>query len=167
MSNLRFAVLGTGFWSLFQIPAWREVGGVELVACYNRTVAKAEAVAAQFDIPRVYADPEELLRNETLDFVDIITEVPAHEPLVLLAQSTRCRSFARNRWPGATNQRSGWWMHARMPASRSLSMRTTAGRRPCARPSGSWTKDALGNCSEDALSFATACPSSPGTTSPS
>ena len=35
--------------------------------------------------PRVYGDPEELLRNETLDFVDIITEVPAHEPLVLLA----------------------------------------------------------------------------------
>ena len=85
MTNLRFAVLGTGFWSLYQIPAWFEVGGVELVACYNRTVAKAEKVAARFGIPRVYGDPEELFQKEQLDFVDIITEVPAHEPLVLLA----------------------------------------------------------------------------------
>ena len=85
MSNLRFAVLGTGFWSLYQIPAWLEVGGVELVAVYNRTVAKAEKVAARFDVPRVYGDPEELFRNERLDFVDIITEVPIHAPLVLMA----------------------------------------------------------------------------------
>ena len=85
MSNLRFAVLGTGFWSHFQIPAWQEVGGVELVAVYNRTVAKAEAVAAKFNIAHVYGDAAELLRNEQLDFVDIITEVPAHAPLVMLA----------------------------------------------------------------------------------
>lgn len=85
MANLKFAVLGTGFWSHFQIPAWFEVGGVELVALYNRTVSKAEAVAAKFGVPRVYGDVEELLRNEPLDFVDIITEVPAHASLVKLA----------------------------------------------------------------------------------
>lgn len=85
MANLRFAVFGTGFWSLYQIPAWFEVGGVELVACYNRTVSRAEGVAKRFGIPRVYGDPEELLRKEQLDFIDIITEVPVHEPLVLLA----------------------------------------------------------------------------------
>jgi predicted dehydrogenase len=85
MSNLKFAVLGTGFWSHFQIPAWFEVGGVDLVAVYNRTVSKADAVAAKFNVPRVYGDAEELLRSEELDFVDIITEVPAHAPLVALA----------------------------------------------------------------------------------
>lgn len=89
MANLRFAVLGTGFWSQFQIPAWFEVGGVDLVACYNRTVAKAEKTAACFGIPKVYGDAEELLQKEKLDFVDIITEVPAHEPLVLLAAQYR------------------------------------------------------------------------------
>lgn len=85
MADLKFAVLGTGFWSHFQIPAWYEVGGVELVALYNRTVSKGEAVAAKFGVPRVYGDAEGLLRNEQLDFVDIITEVPAHAPLVHLA----------------------------------------------------------------------------------
>ena len=85
MSDLKFAVLGTGFWSRFQIPAWFEAGGVELVAVYNRTVSKAEQVAAKFGVPRVYGDPEELFQQEELDFVDIITEVPAHAPLVYLA----------------------------------------------------------------------------------
>lgn len=85
MANLKCAVFGTGFWSLYQIPAWFEVGGVDIVAAYNRTVARAEKVAQQFGIPRVYGDPEEVFKKEKLDFVDIITEVPAHEPLVLMA----------------------------------------------------------------------------------
>lgn len=85
MADLKFAVLGTGFWSHFQIPAWFEVGGVQLVAVYNRTISKAEQVAKKFNVPHVYSDPEELLKNEQLDFIDIITEVPAHAPLVYLA----------------------------------------------------------------------------------
>ena len=80
MSDLRFAVLGTGFWSQFQIPAWFEAGGVDLVAVYNRTVSKAEAVAAKFNVPKVYGDPEEMLRKEDLDFVDIITELREKRP---------------------------------------------------------------------------------------
>ncbi|MBI1877787.1 MAG: Gfo/Idh/MocA family oxidoreductase [Chloroflexi bacterium] len=85
MADLKFAVFGTGFWSHYQIPAWFEVGGVQLVAAYNRTVSKAEQVAQKFNVPRVYGDPEELLQKEKLDFIDIITEVPAHAPLVYLA----------------------------------------------------------------------------------
>jgi len=85
MSGLKFAVLGTGFWSHYQIPAWYEVGGVELVAVYNRTVSKAEKVAERFNVPRVYGDPDELFQREELDFVDIITEVPAHASFVYMA----------------------------------------------------------------------------------
>ena len=87
MADLRFAVLGTGFWSFFQIPAWLEVGGVRPVAAYNRTVSKAEQVARRFGIPHVYRDPEELFENEreNIDFVDIITAVETHAPLVHLA----------------------------------------------------------------------------------
>ena len=91
MRALKFAVFGTGFWSLFQIPAWFEVGGVQPVAAYNRTKTRAEAVARQFNIPRVYDDPEELLRveGENLDFIDIITAVETHAPLVQLAAKYR------------------------------------------------------------------------------
>lgn len=89
VSSLRYAVFGAGFWAQFQIAAWQEVGGVDLVAVYNRTRARAEATAQRFGIPRAYDDAEELLRNEQLDFMDIITEVPGHAPLVLLAAQYR------------------------------------------------------------------------------
>jgi predicted dehydrogenase len=83
--KLRFAVFGTGFWSNFQIPAWFDVGGVELVAAYNRTRSRADAVAQKFGIPKVYDHPEELLQNETIDFMDIITDVDTHAAMVALA----------------------------------------------------------------------------------
>jgi D-apiose dehydrogenase len=87
MPDLKFAILGTGFWSLYQIPAWFEVGGAKPVAAYNRTVSKAEQVASRFGIQHVYGDPEELLEKEhaNLDFIDIITAVETHAPLVQLA----------------------------------------------------------------------------------
>ena len=85
MTTLRFAALGTGFWARFQLSAWREVGGVECVALYNRTRAKAAALAAEMGVPAVYDDAEELLRRERLDFVDIITDPGTHERFVTLA----------------------------------------------------------------------------------
>ena len=81
----RFAVIGSGFWSQYQIAAWKEVGGVELVAVYNRTKSRAQAIADRFDIPKVYDTVEELLEKENLDFVDIITDVNTHEEFTVLA----------------------------------------------------------------------------------
>lgn len=85
MSELRFAIFGAGFWSAFQLAAWHELEGVRCVAIYNRTRAKAEALAQRFGNPRVYDDPEDLLLHEQVDFIDIITDVGSHAPLVLLA----------------------------------------------------------------------------------
>jgi len=78
----RFAVFGTGFWSRFQLAAWQEVEGARCVALYNRTRSKAEGLAAEFGVPAVYDDPEELLDKEQLGFVDIITDPSTHERLV-------------------------------------------------------------------------------------
>lgn len=78
MKKLKFAVLGCGFWSKFQIGAWSELEGVDLVAVYNRTKEKAIRIAEYFHVPNVYDDPDELFKNEDLDFVDIITDVDTH-----------------------------------------------------------------------------------------
>ena len=40
--KLRCAIIGTGFWANYQIPAWLEIPEVEIVALYNRTESKAE-----------------------------------------------------------------------------------------------------------------------------
>jgi predicted dehydrogenase len=89
MAPLRFAVFGTGFWARYQLAAWRELAGVECVALYNRTRAKAEALAAEFGIRRVYDDPVALLDQEQLDFIDIITDVDTHSRFVELAAQYR------------------------------------------------------------------------------
>jgi D-apiose dehydrogenase len=81
----KFAVIGCGYWSQYQIAGWMEVGGVELVAVYNRTRANAEKVAKKFNVPKIYDSAEELFENEELDFVDIITDVSTHEKFTLLA----------------------------------------------------------------------------------
>lgn len=85
MADLRFAVIGTGYWSRYQLAAWRELPGVRCVAACNRTRDKAEAIAREFAIPAVYADADELLRRERPDFVDVITGAETHRQFVELA----------------------------------------------------------------------------------
>ncbi|MDQ5854389.1 MAG: Gfo/Idh/MocA family oxidoreductase [Chloroflexota bacterium] len=89
MANLRFAIFGTGFWSRFQLAGWREVEGVECVALYNRTRARAEALAHEWGVPAVYDDPEALLDREQVDFIDIITDLDTHSRFVHLAAARR------------------------------------------------------------------------------
>jgi predicted dehydrogenase len=85
MKELRFAIMGTGFWARYQLAAWREVSGARCVALYNRTRNKAEALANEFDVPEVYDNPEHLLQREKPDFLDIITDVDTHSRFVHLA----------------------------------------------------------------------------------
>lgn len=85
MKKLRFAVFGCGFWARFQIGAWTEIEGVELVGLYNRTLSKARALAERFHVQSVYDNAEELLIREKPDFVEIITDVDTHEHFTTLA----------------------------------------------------------------------------------
>ena len=82
--SLRFALFGAGFWAQYQLAAWLDLPGVECVAIYNRTRHKAETLAARFGVPAVYDDPEALLGGEQVDFIDLVTAVEAHAPLVHL-----------------------------------------------------------------------------------
>lgn len=85
MKELRFALLGTGFWSRYQLAGWGELPGVRCIALYNRTRAKAEALARECGGLPVYDDAEELLRRERPDFIDIVTDVGTHSRFVQLA----------------------------------------------------------------------------------
>ena len=86
---LRFAIFGAGFWARVQLAAWREVGGVECVAIYNRSHDKAETFARDLGVPAVYDDAEKLLREVRPGFVDNITEVGGHKSLSLLCAKHR------------------------------------------------------------------------------
>jgi len=79
MSALRFAIIGTGFWSRYQLAAWGELKGARCVAFCNRTPAKAQALGSEFGISVIYEDAEEMLRGVKLDFIDIITDIGTHQ----------------------------------------------------------------------------------------
>ncbi|MBN2088340.1 Gfo/Idh/MocA family oxidoreductase [candidate division KSB1 bacterium] len=78
MKKIKIAVFGCGFWANYQIPGWLELPGVEIPAVFNRTRAKAEAIAKKFNIPHFYDNAEELLDKEKVDVADIITDVDTH-----------------------------------------------------------------------------------------
>lgn len=82
---LKGAIIGTGFWANFQIPAWQELERVKIVALYNRTLSKAVATGKKFGINNCYDDVAEMLNKERLDFVDIITDVDTHPHFVRIA----------------------------------------------------------------------------------
>ena len=89
MTELRFAVLGTGFWARYQLAAWREVPGARCVALYNRTRSKAEKLAHELEVPAVFDDADRLIREVQPDFLDVITDVETHAQFVQLAATRR------------------------------------------------------------------------------
>ena len=78
---MRIAVVGAGFWTPFQIAGWNEVSGVEVVAVCNRSVARAQEVAARFGL-NAYPDLDAMLDAERPDVVDVVTNVETHADFV-------------------------------------------------------------------------------------
>jgi predicted dehydrogenase len=77
------AVVGCGFFSPNHFKSWRELSDrVALVAVCDLDEDKARAAAARFDVPKAYTDVTELLSNEALDFVDVVTTAPSHREIV-------------------------------------------------------------------------------------
>jgi D-apiose dehydrogenase len=87
-SWLRASLIGCGFYSENHLHAWRHLAeDIELVAVCDRDEQKAAEAAKVFGVRRWYSDAAQMLEAETLDFVDIVTTMPSHKPLVLLAAS--------------------------------------------------------------------------------
>ena len=82
---LRGAVIGTGYFSQCQIEAWQRMADVTLVALCDLSRQKARPFMEQFGIPKFYSDYRQLLEQEQLDFVDIITPPATHYEIATVA----------------------------------------------------------------------------------
>lgn len=67
------------------IPALRAQPALLLAAVATRREESAKAAAAAFGAERWYADPYELIHDNTIDIVTVAVKVPAHRDLVLAA----------------------------------------------------------------------------------
>jgi len=89
-AKLRAGLIGCGFYAQNHLHAWRDLGAeVELAAVCDTDTDKAKAAATKFAVPKAYGDAAEMLKAERLDFVDIVTTMPSHRVLVLLAAAHR------------------------------------------------------------------------------
>lgn len=77
---MKGGIIGCGFFAERHIEAWRRMPEIEIVAAADPRLDRAVRFAK-----RAYRSAEEMLDHEQLDFVDIVTRVNQHLPLVLLA----------------------------------------------------------------------------------
>lgn len=82
MEKLKFAVCGAGFWSRYQLAAWKELDQVECVAICDPILDKAQTLAKTFGIATTYSDVNKMLSSERLDFIDVISSPNSHEFIV-------------------------------------------------------------------------------------
>jgi len=68
-----------------QIPGFRQIPGCEIVAVANRSLESSQRVANEFNIPRAYANWEELLDDDSIDAISIGTWPYMHSTLTLAA----------------------------------------------------------------------------------
>ena len=82
-----FGIIGCGMIAKFHARAIADIAGANLVACYNRTAPKAEALAAEFG-GEVYTNLDQMLARDDLHVVTIGTASGAHcEPCVAAAKA--------------------------------------------------------------------------------
>jgi predicted dehydrogenase len=87
VDTLRVLGVGAGYFSQFRYLGWQRIEQAQCVAIVNRDVAKAQAVAARFGIPKVYANFDAALVSEKPDLVDLITPPATHREFASLAVS--------------------------------------------------------------------------------
>ncbi len=90
-TNLRAAVIGCGLAATWRhIPCLMQIPGVDLVCVCDRDLERAKKVAGDFGIASVYADAKEMMQNESLDLVHVLTLPETHLELALQAMDAGC-----------------------------------------------------------------------------
>lgn len=88
MANHRLGLIGAGAFTAFSLEAYKQhLPTLELAAITDPEPGRADAVAAQFGIARVYPTTAELLADQTVDVVAILTPPNTHFALAMEALS--------------------------------------------------------------------------------
>ncbi len=85
MRRLRVGVLGLGAFGESHLRAWRGLPNVDIAAVASRTPARAEAIAAQYGVPRWYGSHTELIADPGIDAISVTTAEHEHLTPVIAA----------------------------------------------------------------------------------
>jgi len=81
MNQLQGVCIGAGYFSQFHYDGWNRIGSVEITALCDSDPTKAEAIAQQFNISKVYPDYQKMLDQEQPNFVEVITPPATHQEI--------------------------------------------------------------------------------------
>ena len=82
---IRIGMIGAGQRGQHHLEDYQQIPGAEIVAVADINEALAQRVAAQFKIPNVYTDYNELLQRNDLEAVDICLHNKPHRPAAVAA----------------------------------------------------------------------------------
>jgi predicted dehydrogenase len=78
-------LIGAGFFAQHHIEGWKRIPGVEIVALADPDEERARPFAKKWGIARTFPSAQELLREERVDFLDVVTRPETHLDLVTIA----------------------------------------------------------------------------------
>jgi predicted dehydrogenase len=81
----RGALIGCGLISPFHARAYQTIERVELAAVADKNYRHARQLAQRFKVNNVYRDYEQMLKEQTLDFVEVLTPHSSHFKIAQLA----------------------------------------------------------------------------------
>jgi predicted dehydrogenase len=91
MSDIRIAMLGSGFVAGFYMQGLGNVNGQQVTVCYSRTAARARAFADQWGIPESTTNLEALVRRDDIDLYVIALPNEQHLPVSLALSRAKRR----------------------------------------------------------------------------
>ncbi len=84
-SKLRVAMIGVGDITMLHAPAYRDFAEAELVALCDKSEALLRRRSAEWQVRRTTTDFRELLRDPSIDVVEVNTPHHLHRPIVVEA----------------------------------------------------------------------------------
>ena len=85
MAPIRVGIIGVGWGSIVQTPAFRAVPEFEVAALCSRQPERVEAAAAQLGIDSTSTDWREFVRRDDLDLISVCTPVKLHAEQTIAA----------------------------------------------------------------------------------
>jgi predicted dehydrogenase len=83
--TLKGILIGCGSVCDYHLHAWQKVPGAEIIAVCDLQIDRAKKRAAEYGIPRTYADIETAIEENPPDFLDIATRPASHGELIRTA----------------------------------------------------------------------------------
>ena len=92
-TNFKAGIIGCGGRGRSHARGYEASPDVDIVACSDPVEAARNAFAEQFNVPNTYENYQEMLANESLDFVSVCTWIALHKDMVIAAANSGIKAI--------------------------------------------------------------------------